>query len=455
MKDMDIHTDPKSIAWLFLSEYIWTTEENPPRDGIFHILRRWREDYYSWKEGRYIKTSNDTVRVNLTAYLQELTQDIFHYQSRVVRITKNLVNNVMINIEPCIHIKETCELNSFLSGKADGNYLCLENGLLNLDTRELIAHTPDYFTITKLPFNYDPDAKCPMFDAFIEQIMLNRKDYIDLIMEFIGYIFRPDLREQKFLLCYGDGANGKGVLFEVIQALVGHENCSQVPISRFGDRFALQGTIGKVCNVTNESSHLLEAEAENILKSYAAGDRMTVDRKHREAVEVKPTAKLLISTNALPRFNDKSQAIWRRILLVPFDYKVEEKSQIKNLAHELKTELPGILNRALQGLDRLNKNGFTQPQGQKDLIEEYRRDTDPARAFLLDSYEASLIGQSVRCSHVYGAYRQFCEDTGCLPMNERAFGRHLRKIFPKVNRQRIGDRSKREYVYQGLVSCVS
>ncbi len=455
MKDIDLDTDPMQLANFFLCDYIWAPCENPSFLDVFYTLRRWREDYYLWENGRYRKVSKDTVRVKLTDYLKKWARGIFTSQHRVIRITTNFVKNVTINIDPEIHIKENCQLNSFLNSPNDGHYLCLENGLLNLDTRELIAHTPDYFTITKLPFNYDPDAKCPMFDAFCQQITLNRQDYIDLLMEFIGYLFRNDLHEQKFLLCYGDGANGKGVLFEVIQALVGHENCSQVPISRFGDKFSLQSTIGKVCNVTNESSHILESEAENVLKSYAAGDRMTVERKFREAVEVRPTAKLLISTNALPRFNDKSQAIWRRILLVPFDYKVEEKSQNKNLAQELKTELPGILNRALQGLDRLNRQGFTQPNGHKELIEEYRMDTDPARAFLLDNYEASLIGQSVRCSDVYGAYRQFCEDTGCMPMNERAFGRQVRRIFPKVNRHRIGERNKREYVYKGLVSYVS
>jgi|WetSurMetagenome_2_1015567.scaffolds.fasta_scaffold88981_2 P4 family phage/plasmid primase-like protien len=368
MIDMDLDTDPMALAGQFLFDYTWSEEENPPFGQAFYTLRRWRQEYYFWKEGRYIKVTEDTVRVNVTEYLQDWAREIMSTDKRLIRITKPLVNNVLVNIEPLIHIRETAELNSFLKDFREGKYVCMKNAILNLDTRQLIDHTPDYFTTVKLPFNYEPQAKCPKFDAFLNQIMLGRQDYIDLIYEFIGYLFRPDLAEQKFLLCFGEGANGKGVLFEVIQALVGTENCSQVPLSRFGDRFALHSTVGKICNMTNESSQFLEDEAENILKSFSAGDRMTIDRKHREPIEIKPTAKLLISTNALPRFNDKSQAIWRRVILVPFDFTVEENKQNKNLADELKEELPGILNRALTGLDRLNKSGFTKPAGQKELM---------------------------------------------------------------------------------------
>jgi putative DNA primase/helicase len=322
-----------------------------------------------------------------------------------------------------------------------------------LETRELIAHTPNYFTPVQLPYPFDADAECPDFDVFLKDIMLGRQDYIELVQEFIGYLFRPDVREQKFLLCVGEGANGKGVLFELVQALIGAENCSQVPISRFGDRFALYSTIGKICNLTHESSHVLEDEAENVLKSYVGGDRMTIDRKNRDPVELQPTAKLLIATNSLPRFGDKTQAIWRRILLVPFDLSLEDKYQIRNKAEQLKRELPGVLNWALIGLDRLNTNrGFTVPQGQRDLMEEYRRDADPARAFLMDHYEGSLNGAYVSCADVYKTYRTFCEANGYREMGERSFGQHVRRIFPRVERQRIGPRDNRGYVYMGLVS---
>jgi len=451
-KKEKIICDPRELAIQFLGDYIWTKDENEPKaETSFYTLRRWKEDCFIWQDGKYNRRADDTLRVNVTAYLQKWAEHILYTEKRRLKVSRALVNDVIANIQPLIHIGESIQLNSFLDGIDRGRFLSLKNGLLNLETRELINHTPNYFTTVCLPYDYDPDAACPEFELFLTDIMLGRQDYIELLQEFIGYLFRPDLREQKFLLCVGAGANGKGVLFEVIQSLVGIENCSQVPISRFADRFSLNSTIGRIANLTHESSHILENEAENILKSYVAGDSLTIDRKHRDPIDIQPTAKLLIATNSLPRFGDKTQAIWRRILLVPFDLVLEEQYQIKNKAEYLKKELPGILNWALAGLGRLNANGFTIPQGQKELMEEYRRDADPARAFLMDNYSESLNGEYVPCGELYKAYKEFCTDNGCHPMNERTFGQHVKRIFPKVKRRRMGT-AKREYVYWGLTS---
>jgi len=453
---IETFSDPTLLAWEFLNSYCWAVDlDDPAPEEAFYTLRRWREEYYIWQEGRYIRISDDTVKQRVTQFLQEYVSDIFYREKLHIPVKAGLLNNVILNLQTKVHIRETQELNTFLDRKDRGRFLCMDNGLLNLQTLELIPHTPNYFSLVQLPYQYDPNAPCPGFELFLQDIMLGRQGYVDLLQEFVGYLFRPDLREQKFLLCVGEGANGKGVLFDIVQSLVGVENCSQVPLMRFGERFALYSTIGKVVNLTHESSRILEDEAENMLKSYVAGDRLTVDRKNRDPVEIKPTAKLMIATNSLPRFGDKTQAIWRRIELVPFGLVIEEKLQIKNKAELLKKELPGILNWALQGLKRLNEKGFTIPDGQKELMEEYRRDADPARAFLLDHYEDSLNGTYVSCAEVYSEYKSYCETNGYKPMSESPFGKHVNRIFPHIIRRKIGPRRNREYVYDGLVSHVS
>ena len=81
-----------------------------------------------------------------------------------------------------------------------------------------------------------------------------------------------------------------------------------------------------------------------------------------------------------------------RILIVPWDYTVPESQQIKDLANEIcRNELPGIFNWALEGLKQLNRNnGFVTPSRNKEIISEYRRDSDPVRAFLEDHYDYAL-----------------------------------------------------------------
>ena len=283
--------------------------------------------------------------------------------------------------------------------------------------------------------------------------------YVSLLQQWVGYLFRPDLNEQKFLLCTGEGANGKGVFFKVIQALLGEHNCSELGLSSFNpkiNRFGLYTTLGKMVNMTNESSHIIEHEGETVLKSYVAGDTINFERKFREPLSAKPTAKIMIATNALPRFNDRTHAIWRRILLVPFPKIIESENQIKDLAEQLRRELSGIFNWTLDGLEQLNKAGrFIEPSESKKFLEEYRRDSDPARAFLMENYIYSLDGCGVPSNDLYQEYVQYCKSNGCRPMRNTQFGQSVKRVFPEVEKVRWGSRDDRSYIYKGLVSCVS
>ena len=447
--DKEQHIEPFDIANIFLLDRY---AESQYGRGILK-LRFWQGGFYLYDDGCFHAVSDNEIKAELAEYLHE----------KDITLSTQKINLTVLCLQRKTRTLRGTELNSWLDNVNGARVLPAANGNVSFsDTDEdgkyrLLSHSPQYFTLTKLPYEYESDAKCPDWLIFLDDIMQGREDYILLLQQWCGYLFRPDLREQKFLLCTGEGSNGKGVFFEVIQALVGEENCSQVGLSRFNSPFALYETLGKVVNLTNESSHIIEDEAENVLKSIVAGDRFTFERKFREAVSAKPTAKIMVSTNSLPRFNDKTLGIWRRILLVPFDKTIAEENQIKNFADLLKEELPGILSWAFEGLRKLNDAGrFTIPESHAEFIEQYRRDSDPARAFLLENYTTSPNGEGIACSKLYKEYKTFCEDNGCRPMNNRTFGQQVRRIFPDTERARIGSKQEdRKWVYKGFVSQAS
>jgi putative DNA primase/helicase len=159
----------------------------------------------------------------------------------------------------------------------------------------------------------------------------------------------------------------------------------------------------------------------------------------------------MVATNDLPRFNDRSQAIWRRILLVPFDKVIPPEQQIETLADELKKERPGILNWFIEGLRNLNAAGrFTIPEASKMLLEQHRQDANPARAFLLENYEATSNGEYIPCEDVYRSYLGWCKNRGYHALSDRIFGKEIRRAFPDVERNRPGSGNTRNRVYTGL-----
>ena len=112
----------------------------------------------------------------------------------------------------------------------------------------------------------------------------------------------------------GEGSNGKGVVFDILTFALGEENVSNVALELFGERFQLIPTIGKLANVVTEVGEL-RSIPEALLKAFVAGDRMYSDRKGLQGIEFRPTARMVMAVNNRPRFNDKSQGIWRRLNL--------------------------------------------------------------------------------------------------------------------------------------------
>lgn len=445
--------DPLMLAEAFLADYVHVEGDILGKHDSLYALRKWRGEYYHYAGGRYRRISDDTLVANITANLQQPT-----LHGMPLRITRTLLSNILLNIDPMILIRETCEMNTWIEGADGGRVIPVQNGLLSLsDTGRtepaLLPHTPRYFCTACLPYVYDPGARCPIWETTIKEIFSADADLVRLLQLWFGYLLRPDLREQKFLLCVGDGANGKNVVMEIARAMVGPENCSSVPLSQFGDRFALGPTLGKIVNLTSESSHIIEEQAENVLKSYVSGDPFTFERKFREPVHAVPTAKLMIATNALPRFNDRTLGVWRRILLLPFDRTFSEREQVKGLAALIiGEEMPGILNWAIAGLHELNRaGGFSMPAKCGDLLEDYRRDSDPSRAFLLENYTYSPDAYGVLADQLYRSYVAFCEANGYRPVGSRLFGRQVHRIFPQIDRTRKGRGADRVYLYAGLM----
>lgn len=432
--------DPAAIASQFVAER-YTSES-------VATLRWWREGYYVYRHGIYRELPVAELKAEIAEYLR----------TTGTKLSTHTMAAVLLSINGILMVRHHVQPGTWMDDIDGPEGIVATNGNVTFanERPKLLPHSPSFFSLTRLDYPYDPEATCPMWKAFVAQVMSGDSEYVTLLQQWCGYLFRRDLREHKFVVLVGEGSNGKGVFCDVVESLVGPENVSHIPLGLFSRPFSLYGTLGKVVNVTSESHHLVEDAAETQLKAFVAGDAMSFERKFRDPVNAVPTAKVMIATNHLPRFNDKTFGLWRRVLMVPFNETFRGNRQNKGLAAELKTELPGILNWAIEGLESLSRNGgFSIPARHEEHVEEYRRDADPTRAFLLDNYEPTTIEAGVPCGELYEAYRQWCDLNGCRPMNERTFGQQVRRVFPNVERVRPGSGTGRTWVYRGILAVTS
>lgn len=243
--------------------------------------------------------------------------------------------------------------------------------------------------ITKMmPVDYDPDAKCPKFDAFLERIQPDPEDRAFLQRWFgLSMTGQP---VQKFLYMYGMGANGKSLLAGLMRRMMG-DYATMVRIESLTGKNRKSGSdatpdlmrlIGARAAITNEPEEG-ERLQEQKVKEMTGGDEMLVRNLHSDFVAFTPYFKLTFTGNHKLEIRGTDDGIWRRPLLLPFDVQIPEAERDESLGDKLfDQERSGILNWMIDGLVDYLEGGLQEPAKVLHATEEYRKDSDPLGDFL-------------------------------------------------------------------------
>jgi P4 family phage/plasmid primase-like protien len=415
-------------------------------------LRYYRGDWWRWNGRSYKELPDTDLGARVARFIDDFT-------SR--KVSTSLNSSVITALKGRCLVPADTELPAWIgenfSAQPAGRVISFSNGILDLDALlqgenvDLQPHTPKLFTPVALPYPFDPKASCQEWIAFLNHNLEGDQERIAVLQEFVGLCLVYDTSFHKFLLMEGEAGTGKSTCTEVITAVLGDENVSNVPLETFGQQFALHATLGKLANITSEVGDI-DNVAEGIFKAFVAGDRMEFQRKYRDPISARPTARVIIATNHLPRFLDRSEGIWRRIILLQWNKVIPLSEQDRDLRERIKrNELSGVFLWALAGLARLKDlRGFTLCSVMDDAITDYKRETNPARAFLEDNYEADPKGE-IPTGNLYYAYKQYCQSFGYHELHEVHFGKEVRRVFPKVTRNYKRDsQGVRNPVYYGI-----
>ena len=302
----------------------------------------------------------------------------------------------------------------------------LQNGIYALNIGFLMKHDASYRLTTMLPFEMDDAATCPVFEQYLATtfVLPNAThapdpELIAFVQEAIGYSLSADVSHHTSFWCIGEGANGKGVLFHLLEKLLGD---AAVPID-FGalryDRYQLALLAGKRVALCAESDSYNGVVKDATYKQLVAGDSMRVRQIYEKPFILYPTAKLWWSMNRIPDVRDSSGGFWRRIRIIPFNRTFEEDERIIDLKAQLDDELPGIFNWALRGWERLQCNGaFTIPTQVANVTNDAREESNELRTFI-DEECYELSGVEVQSSLFYTAYAHWCKSQGFQARNAR------------------------------------
>jgi P4 family phage/plasmid primase-like protien len=330
-------------------------------------------------------------------------------------------------------IAATPEVHRLRAGFNPPGLLCLENGILDTGTGTIAPHSPDVVFTWRMPVAYDPEARAPRFERFLEEVMPDERRRA-LLVDLMGYCLRRENPLQLFFVLVGDGANGKTTFGRVLAGLLGKDAVSTLSLQQVGShRFAPAELEGRLLNLCDDLPYDRPLAATGVLKVLTGGGSMTVERKHQHPFELVFGGKLVSMANRMPPTEDDTYAFWRRAVVVPFEqvFPEDDPRRDPGLADKLLAELPGVLNIALAGLARVRSRREFDPDGMlADPREEWHRRADPVRAELLDAFEycpgAFVTNDRLREWHV-----RLYESAGREPLSGEALGAAVGRVFPR------------------------
>ncbi|MCB1943976.1 MAG: primase C-terminal domain-containing protein [Candidatus Accumulibacter sp.] len=307
----------------------------------------------------------------------------------------------------------------------------------------LLPHEREHYRTAMLPVAYDPSATAPRFEQFLREIFNDDPDAGDkanVVLEALGYTFIPSCHLEKFFMLIGAGANGKSVLLHVIESLVGRDHICAVQPSQFENRFQrghLQGRLANIITEIAEGAEIADAQ----LKSLVSGEMTTAEHKHKDPFDFLPYAKHWFGTNHLPHTRDFSDALFRRAIIITFNNKFEGANRDVHLRDKLKAELPGILNLALAGLQRLIENkAFTECASSSAIARQWRMEADQVAQFVDESCETGPKYRSTS-AELFQNYQNWAEAAGVRrTLNRNNFTGRLQRLGFEPDRGAGGTR---------------
>ena len=337
--------------------------------------------------------------------------------------------------------------------QSDARYIAFNNGILDVVTGKMQPFSPDLVVTNRIPWDYVPDAYNELTDSTLNKLACNDAPIRTLLEECIGYCFYRRNELGKAFILTGDKSNGKSTFLDCVKAILGDGNISALDLKELGDRFSTSMMFGKLANIGDDiGDDFLQGSQVATFKKVVTGNRIKAERKGQDPFEFNPYVKLLFSANDIPRMKDKTGAVLRRLVIIPFNARFSkylpdgtvDPEYNPYIKYELveQSSIEYLIRVGVEGLKRIIENNeFTHSEKVQQQVEEYENENNPIKAFI-DDCGIEMI-ENEPTADVYKRYQVFCAENSMQPMSNIVFSKQINKrlgletVTTKINRKSI------------------
>ena len=373
------------------------------------------------------------------------------YNNGIYDYAQKIIEQKMIEKIPSLKSQTRNEILKYIyliaeeKKQSEANYIAFKNGIYDLSTDEMIPYTPDIILTNRIEHNYNKDAYNDLTDKTLNKLSVNDKQIRSLLEECIGYTFLRRNELGKAFILTGDKSNGKSTFLDLIAHILGDKNISALDLRELGDRFSTSMLFGKLANIGDDiGDEFMQGSAVSIFKKIVTGNRIKAEQKGKDPFEFNPYIKLLFSANDMPRMRDKTGAVLRRLVMIPFNatFSKNDEDYDPFIKYKLIKEdsIEYLIKLGVDGLKRvLENNEFTRSDKVIDTLKEYEEENNPILGFISEETESNIVNQSVQ--DVYLRYSLFCSQNQLQALSKIAFSKQIcNRLSLKSVTKRIDDK---------------
>lgn len=380
------------------------------------------------KFANYMINNHHIVKINGQLHI---------YKDGIYCSDLNVIAGVMRSYIPNIKKSQKTEVIDYMYDMteekelSDARYIGFNNGVYDVVDDTLNAFSPEYVITNKIPWDYKPDAYSELVDSTLNKLACGDAAIRALLEECIGYCFYRANTFNKAFILTGDKSNGKSTFLKVLTVLLGEHNVASLDLKNLGDRFSKASLFGKLANIGDDISDEFVPDA-SFFKKITDGGRIQVEKKGQDPFEFNPYVKLIFSANDIPRIRDKTGAVLRRLVIIPFNARFSESDADynPNIKSDLTqdTSIEYLIMLGCQGLKRLlATQKFTISQKVEEERQAYNIENNPILAFIEEVGKEGIVNEPT--NEVYKRYQVFCAENNYQPTSNIVFSKSINKTL--------------------------
>lgn len=411
---------------------------------IFFIGKVFQFDIFA----HYLKNNNHVVKINGQLHI--------YHNGIYVNGYKEL-ETAMIELIPNLKKTQRREVIEYMElivddvQTADARFIAFNNGIYDIVQDTMQPFSPGIVVTNKIPWDFNREAYNELADQTLNKLSCGDSAIRSLLEECIGYCFYRRNELGKAFILTGDRQNGKSTFLDVVKAILGEGNISALDLKELGDRFTTSMMFGKLANIGDDiGDDFLQGSQVSIFKKVVTGNRIKAERKGQDPFEFNPFIKLLFSANDIPRMKDKTGAVLRRLVIIPFNarFTKDDPDYRPFIKYDLieQSSIEYLITLGVDGLKRvLTNQDFTTSDKVEKSIQEYEEENNPITAFIKDQGVDMIENQPT--NDVYKRYQVFCADNSMQPMSNIVFSKQLNKrLNLEVNVVKLNGKTRRIFV---------